>query len=165
MTLATLDPDLVSDLEKLVDPTPRGHPESPLRWTCKSTRQLAQALSHNGHPVSHETVAQLLHQLGYSLQANAKIQEGNQHPDRDAQFRYIASQSKHFLAQGWPVVSVDTKKKELLGDFKNPGQEWRPKGDPQKVRVHDFKDKKLGKAIPYGVYDLATTFSHLMMQP
>src|SRR5262249_62320879 len=116
------DPQLVQALEALIDPDTRGDPMSPLRWTCKSTRQLARALSHNGHSVSHETVAQLLHQLGYSLQANAKTREGKQHPDRDAQFRYIARQSKYFQARSWPVVSVDTKKKELVGNYANSGQ-------------------------------------------
>src|SRR6266567_4259149 len=132
------DPTLVTDLEALVDPDTRGDPMSPLRWTCKSTRQLAQVLSDDGHAVSHETVAQLLHQLGYSLQANAKTREGKQHPDRDAQFRYIARQGKYFQARGWPVVSVDTKKKELVGSYANPGQEWLPSGQPESVGSHDF---------------------------
>jgi hypothetical protein len=132
----------------------RGHPETPLRWTCKSTRKLAEALSRQGHPVSDRTVARLLHDAGYSLQANRKTREGNGHPDRNAQFEHISQQVQRVQKRGQPVVSVDTKKKELVGDFKNPGQEWRPEGDPQKVRVHDFKDKELGKAIPYGVYDM-----------
>lgn len=126
---------------------------SPLRWTCKSTRQLAHALAEKGHAISHELVAQLLHHLGYSLQANAKTKEGKQHPDRDAQFRYIQRQAKHFLAGSWPVISVDTKKKELVGNYANSGQEWQPSGQPEEVDIHDFPDPDMPKAIPYGVYD------------
>jgi hypothetical protein len=133
----------------------RGHPETPLRWTCKSTRQLAAELTRQHHPVSDRTVACLLYAAGYSLQANRKTREGKGHPDRNAQFEHISQQVQRVQKRGQPVVSVDTKKKELVGDFKNAGQEWRPKDDPQKVRVHDFKDKDLGKAIPYGVYDVA----------
>jgi hypothetical protein len=151
--LVAHDPHLVQALEALIDPDTRGDPMSPLRWTCKSTRQLAQALSDTGHAVSHQTVAQLLHQLGYSLQANAKTQEGKQHPDRDAQFRYIARQSKYFQARGWPVVSVDTKKKELVGNYANSGQEWLPSGQPEAVGSHDFPDPDIPKAVPCGVYD------------
>jgi transposase len=147
------DRKLVHALEALIDPDTRGDPMSPLRWTCKSTRQLAQALSAKGHAVSHELVAQLLQQLGYSLQANAKTQEGKQHPDRDAQFRYIQRRAKHFMACGWPVISVDTKKKELVGNYANSGREWRPSGQPEEVGIHDFPDPDLPKAIPYGVYD------------
>ena len=151
---AETDPSLVSALEALVEPLTRGDPESPLRWTCKSTRRLADELSRCGHAVSYRTVAWLLHQAGYSLQANRKTREGNQHPDRNAQFEYINAQAMRFQKRRQPVISVDTKKKELVGDFKNGGQEWRPQGDPEKVRVHDFMDQKLGKAIPYGVYDV-----------
>lgn len=147
------DPQLLQALETLIDPDTRGDPLSPLRWTCKSTRQLAQALARSGHPVSHELVAQLLHQLDYHLQANAKTQEGKQHPDRDAQFRYIEARSKYFLSRRWPVVSVDTKKKELVGNHGNSGQEWLPEGQPERVDVHDFPDPDVPKAVPYGVYD------------
>jgi hypothetical protein len=148
------DPGLWAALDAMVDPVTRGHPESPLRWTCKSTRKLAEELCRQGHPVSDRTVARLLYDAGYSLQANRKTREGNGHPDRNAQFEHISQQVRRVQKRGQPVVSVDTKKKELVGDFKNPGEEWRSEGDPQKVRVHDFKDKELGKAIPYGVYDL-----------
>ena len=127
----------------------------PLRWTAKSVRKLAEALRGLGHQVSHETVARLLRSLGYSLQANAKVREGASHPDRDEQFRHINRAASEAIEAGQPVISVDTKKKELLGDFKNGGRELRPKGSPIPVRVHDFKDPELGKAIPYGVYDLA----------
>src|SRR3954469_21079355 len=147
-------PALLSDLEALVDPDTRGDPMSPLRWTCKSTRQLAGALRERGHRVGHRTVAALLDQAGYSLQAATKTLEGNQHPDRDAQFHYLNDQVKAFLADGQPVVSVDAKKKELVGTFKNGGQEWQPQGEPDQVNVHDFPDKQVGKAIPYGVYDV-----------
>jgi hypothetical protein len=153
--LVETDPELWDALDALVDPMTRGHPESPLRWTCKSTRQLADELTRQNHPVCDRTVACLLYAAGYSLQANRKTREGKGHPDRNAQFEYISQQVQRVQKRGQPVVSVDTKKKELVGDFKNAGQEWRPKDDPQKVRVHDFKDKELGKAIPYGVYDVA----------
>lgn len=153
--LVETDPGLWNALDALVDPMTRGHPETPLRWTCKSTRQLAEELTRQHHPVSDRTVARLLYAAGYSLQANRKTREGKGHPDRNAQFQYISQQVQRVQKRGQPVVSVDTKKKELVGDFKNAGQEWRPQGDPQKVRVHDFKDKKLGKAIPYGVFDVA----------
>lgn len=149
------DPDLRAALEKLVEPTARGDPESPLRWTVKSTRRLAEELSRQEHPVSARTVASLLHQAGYSLQGNRKTREGTAHPDRNAQFEHINEQVKRFLQAQQPAISVDTKKKELVGDFKNGGKEWRPKGQPEEVRVHDFLDKKLGKAIPHGIYDLA----------
>jgi hypothetical protein len=148
------DPGLVPAPGELIDPDTRGDPMSPLRWTCKSTRQLADALGEQGHPVSHEVVAGLLHELDYSLQAPVKRLEGNQHPDRDDQFKYLNEQVKAFLAQGLPAVSVDGKKKELVGLFKNGGREWQPKGEPESVQVHDFMDLKLGKAIPYGVYDV-----------
>jgi transposase len=147
-------PQMVEELERLVDPDTRGDPMSPLRWTCKSTRQLAGALTQRGYPVSYPVVAELLHDLGYSLQANVKTREGTAHPDRDAQFGYLNEQVKVFLAAGLPVISVDTKKKELVGAFKNGGQEWHPTGQPERVNVHDFPDKKVGKAIPYGIYDV-----------
>jgi Rhodopirellula transposase DDE domain len=148
------DPGLWDALDALVDPMTRGHPETPLRWTCKSTRRLAKELTRQHHPVSDRTVASLLYEAGYSLQANRKTREGKDHPDRNAQFEHINQQVQRVQKRGQPVVSIDTKKKELVGDFKNPGQEWRPEDDPQEVRVHDFKDKDLGKAIPHGVYDV-----------
>ena len=148
------DPTLRSDLERLVDPVTRGDPESPLRWTCKSTRQLAAALEEQGHVVGRQKVADLLAELGYSLQANRKTKEGSaNHPDRDQQFNYINEQATAFQNQKQPVISVDTKKKELVGEFKNAGQEWQPKGDPVQVQGHNFPDPQLGKANPYGVYD------------
>ena len=153
--LSELDPALVDDLERLVDADARGDPEQPLRWTAKSVRKLAEGLKELGHDVSHMTVARLLRARGYSLQANRKTREGSQHPDRDAQFRYINERTGAAIGAGQPVISVDTKKKELVGDFANRGRELRPKGSPVPVRVHDFKDPELGKAIPYGVYDLA----------
>jgi Rhodopirellula transposase DDE domain len=149
------DPTLLGELEALVEPVTRGDPMSPLRWTCKSTRQLAAALTERGHAVSHQTVAEMLHALRYSLQGNRKTNEGTTHPDRDAQFTHINAQTEAFQQRGQPVISVDTKKKELVGDFKNGGREWQPAGQPEPVRVHDFVDRDLGKAIPYGVYDLA----------
>ena len=149
------DPTLLSDLERLVDADSRGDPEQPLRWTAKSVRKLAAALRELGHRVSHETVARLLRSLGYSLQANAKVREGTSHPDRDAQFRHINETVSQAIRAGEPAISVDTKKKELVGEFKNAGRELRPQGSPIPVRVHDFRDRELGKAIPYGVYDLA----------
>ena len=153
-SLAERNPALLIDLEGLVDPDTRGDPMSPLRWTCKSTRQLAGALRERGQAVGYRTVAALLDQAGYSLQAATKTLEGNQHPDRDAQFRYLNDQVKAFLAASQPVVSVDAKKKELVGTFKNGGREWQPQGQPEPVNVHDFPDKQVGKAIPYGVYDV-----------
>jgi transposase len=147
------DPTLRSDLEQLIEPVTRGDPESPLRWTCKSTRRLAEALSRMGHRTSHRMVSELLHELGYSLQANRKTLEGTSHPDRDAQFEHIYSKIKAFQAAEQPVISVDTKKKELVGPYKNGGREWRPTGVPQAVKVHDFEDPMLGKVSPYGVYD------------
>jgi len=148
------DPGLMDALERLVAPATRGDPMSPLRWTCKSTYQLAEELTRQGHPVKPRTVARLLKDAGYSLQGNRKAKEGNQHPDRNAQFEYINASSLRFMREGQPVISVDTKKKELVGDFKNGGREWRPKGEPEEVRVHDFLDTRLGKAIPFGVYDV-----------
>jgi hypothetical protein len=152
--LTESDPALLTALEALVEPLTRGDPESPLRWTCKSTRRLAAELASQGHRLGYRSVAWLLHEAGYSLQANRKTREGNQHPDRNAQFAFINTQAARFQKRGQPVISVDTKKKELVGDFKNPGSEWHPEGQPEKVRVHDFKDEELGKAIPYGVYDV-----------
>jgi Rhodopirellula transposase DDE domain len=148
------DPALIRDLEALVEATTRGDPQSPLRWTCKSTRKLAAELGRLGHRVSHVTVAALLHDLDYSLQGNRKTKEGKEHPDRDAQFEHINRQVRAFQRQGQPVVSVDAKKKELVGDFKNPGREWHRRGHPEEVRAKDFPDKQLGKVIPEGVYDL-----------
>jgi hypothetical protein len=154
--LTETDPGLVQALERLVDPVTRGHPQSALRWTCKSTAALAEELQRQDHPVTDRTVAALLKASGYSLQANRKTQEGMSHPDRNAQFEYINERVLRFQRQAEPVISVDTKKKELVGEFKNAGQEWEPTGQPQEVQVHDFPDPKLGKAIPYGVYDLAS---------
>ncbi len=148
------DAALVTALRDLVESATRGDPQSPLFWTSKSTRTLAEELSDHGHPVSHQTVAALLSDWGYSLQANRKTKEGQDHPDRDAQFEYINRQARAFQREGQPVISVDAKKKELVGDFRNPGREWRPRGRPEEVRAKDFKDKRLGKAIPEGVYDL-----------
>ena len=149
------DLSLVADLEKLVEPTTRGDPESCLRWTCKSVRKLAEELEGMGHHVSYPVVAELLHELEYSLQANRKTKEGNDHPDRNAQFEHINARVQQYIDRKQPVISVDTKKKELVGNFKNGGQEWRPKGTPEKVRAHDFLIPELGRAAPYGVYDLA----------
>jgi hypothetical protein len=149
-----VDPELSDALEKLVDPMTRGDPQSPLRWTCKSTTQLAVALTHQGHPVSPSTVGRLLKASGYSLQSNRKTKEGEDHPDRNAQFEHINATVLSFQNHGQPVISVDTKKKELVGNFKNGGREWHPQGEPEEVLVHDFMDKNLGKAIPYGVYDV-----------
>jgi hypothetical protein len=153
--LTTQDPRLLPALEALIDCGTRGHPESPLRWTCKSTAKLAQELCERDHPVSDRTVAHLLKTAGYSLQANRKTQEGASHPDRNAQFEYIGRQVWDFQGRNQPAVSVDTKKKELVGHFKNAGREWRPKGHPVEVKVHDFPEEGRGKAIPYGIYDLA----------
>jgi len=152
--LTETDPTLLVALEALLEPLTRGDPMSPLRWTCKSTRRLATELTSQGHRVGYRTVAWLLRESGYSLQANRKTREGNQHPDRNAQFEFINAQATRFQKRRQPVISVDTKKKELVGDFKNGGREWRPEGEPENVRVHDFQDKELGKAIPYGVYDV-----------
>ena len=149
-----LGPNLTEALETLVEPVTRGDPESPLRWTSKSLRKLSAELKQQGYRASHTLVAQLLHDAGYSLQANRKTREGAHHPDRDAQFEHINRRITAQLRRRQPAISVDTKKKELVGDFKNSGREWRPRGKPEEVRVHDFLDKTLGKAIPYGVYDL-----------
>lgn len=148
------DETVLRDLEALVAPSTRGDPMSPLRWTCKSTTRLAAELQRQGHSVSTQTVWTLLRSLGYSLQSNRKVREGVSHPDRDAQFEHINARVEEFQRNGQPVISVDTKKKELVGDFKSAGPEWHPKGQPELVRVHDFMDEELGKAIPYGVYDV-----------
>ena len=153
--LSDRDPGLAAALEKLVDPATRGDPEGPLLWTSLSAEKLAEALREQGREVSGRTVARMLRAMGYSLQANRKTTEGRQHPDRDAQFNHINRRARAFQRRGDPVVSVDTKKKELVGDFRNGGREWRPGGEPERVRVHDFKDEALGKAVPYGVYDLS----------
>jgi len=149
------DPHAQEELDRLVAPTTRGDPESPLRWTCKSVRKLAHEMCARGHQVSHQWVSRTLHDLDYSLQANRKTREGESHPDRDAQFAHINALAQEALAAGHPVISVDAKKKELVGDFKNPGREWQPQGQPEEVRVYDFKIPDLGRAIPYGIYDLA----------
>jgi len=154
--LTEKDPDLLDALEHLVDPVTRGDPESPLRWTCKSTTQLAAALMRQGHALSPRSVGRLLNAAGYSLQSNRKTLEGASHPDRNAQFEHISHTVRAFQSRGQPVISVDTKKKELVGAFKNVGREWRPKGDPDTVKIYDFLEPELGKAIPYGVYDLSS---------
>ena len=152
---AITDPSLREDLDRLVEPTSRGDPESPLRWTCKSVRKLAEELRRMGHQTSHRMVGVLLHEMGYSLQANQKTLEGSSHPDRNAQFEHLNGQVQLQLAAGEPVVSVDTKKKELVGPFRNGGRELRPRGEPEQVRVHDFLIPELGRVSPYGVYDIA----------
>jgi len=152
--LTEKDPTLLRDLESLVEPVTRGDPMSPLRWTCKSVRKLSSELGTMGHKVGGQKVSELLADLGYSLQSPRKKREGTSHPDRDAQFNHINEQAAAFQGRGQPVISVDTKKKELVGDFRNGGREWRPTGQPEPVRVHDFLDPALGKAIPYGVYDV-----------
>ena len=156
-SLTETDPGLVKALEALVDPVTRGDPMSPLRWTTKSTRHLADTLTAGGHAVSHVRVGELLHSLGYSLQSNAKAVEGKQHPDRDAQFGHINDTARRYLKAGDPVISCDTKKKELVGEtpgYKNNGRDWQPEGDPVRVGVHDFPDPAIPKAVPYGIYDL-----------
>ena len=153
--LSESDPQLSVELDRLVAPLTRGDPESALRWTCKSTSHLARALSQQGHPVSARAVAQLLNVAGYSLQGNRKTLEGTAHPDRNAQFEHINAKVKRFQQRGQPVISVDTKKKELVGPYKNNGREWQRKGEPERVDVHDFPDPDLGKVIPYGVFDLS----------
>jgi len=153
--LSELDPQLLEALERLVADEARGDPESPLLWTAKSVRHLARALREQGHEIHFTSVPKYLRALDFSMQSNRKAKEGASHPDRDAQFRHINETVKAALAAGEPTISVDTKKKELVGDFKNAGQEWRPKGEPVQVRTHDFKDKELGKVNPYGVYDIA----------
>ena len=153
--LSESDPQLSVELDRLVAPLTRGDPQSALRWTCKSTSHLARALSQQGHPVSARAVAQLLNVAGYSLQGNRKTLEGTAHPDRNAQFEHINAKVKRFQQRGQPVISVDTKKKELVGPYKNNGREWQRKGEPERVDVHDFPDPDLGKVIPYGVFDLS----------
>ena len=153
--LVDKDPTLLADLLAMVEPDARGDPMSPLRWTCKSLSQLASGLVAMGHKIGRSAVGDLLHQQKFSLQANRKTREGEGHPDRDAQFTHLNESVRDALAAGEPVISVDTKKKELIGDFKNAGQTWRPQGEPEEVRVHDFLIKELGRATPYGVYDLA----------
>ena len=151
--LTATDPTLLTDLERLVDPLSRGDPQSPLRWTCKSTAQLAEALAEQGHTISPRTVAQLLKDLGYSLQGTRKTLEGQDHPDRNAQFEHINAQTEAFQRRGQPVISVDAKKKELIGPYQQQGQEWQPSGQPKAVNIYDFPDPKVGKGIPYGVFD------------
>lgn len=153
--LTEVDATLLEDLDRLIDPVTRGDPESPLRWTCKSTYHLAEALQQQGHGISQATVYRLLDSLGYSLQSNRKTEEGADHPDRDAQFEFIYQQVKRFGRQGQPVISVDTKKKENIGNFAQGGQEWEPKGKPRKVKTHDFRSQHEAKVNPYGIYDLA----------
>ena len=148
------DRELVAALDSLVEPSSRGDPESPLRWTCKSTRALAREISAKRGPISPQKIGKLLMASGYSLQAPSKTLEGTDHPDRNAQFEHINSRAKDFIARGVPVISVDSKKKELIGDFKTSGREWRPKNDPIEVNTHDFIDQAIGKAIPYGVFDV-----------
>jgi hypothetical protein len=157
-SLTETDPGIMAALDALVDPVTRGDPMSPLRWTTKSTRNLADALTAAGHPVSHVRVGELLHSQGYSLQSNSKSVEGKQHPDRDAQFEHINTLAKRFLKAGDPVISVDAKKKELVGEtpgYKNNGRDWQPQGEPVQVSTHDFPDKNMPKAVPYGIYDLS----------
>jgi hypothetical protein len=153
--LSDTDPQLNEELDRLVAPLTRGDPQSPLRWTCKSTSHLAQELSSQGHPISARAVAHLLNDAGYSLQGNRKTLEGATHPDRNTQFEYINAKVKRFQRRGQPVISVDTKKKELVGPYKNNGREWQRKGEPERVDVHDFPDPELGKVIPYGVFDMS----------
>jgi hypothetical protein len=158
-SLTESDPGIVAALDALVDPETRGDPMSPLRWTTKSTRNLADALTAAGHPVSHVRVGELLHAQGYSLQGNSKSVEGKQNPDRDAQFKHINTLAKRYLKAGDPVISVDAKKKELVGEtpgYKNNGRDWHPKGNPDKVGTHDFPDKNMPKAVPYGLYELVS---------
>ena len=152
--ISATDPQLLDVVEEMIDGSTRGDPESALRWTCKSTRMIARQLVRQKHPASHAKVAQILHALGYSLQGNRKTQEGDDHPDRDAQFRHIATAVKKFLAQGLPTISVDTKKKELIGNYANAGTQWRPAHQPLHVQGHDFPDPEVPRAYPYGIYDV-----------
>ena len=152
--LTVSDPGLVEQLEEMIEVQTRGDPESPLRWICKSTRAIAKELARHKHPVSHTKVAQILHDLDYSLQSNRKTEEGKDHPDRDAQFRHISATVRHCLREGSPVISVDTKKKELIGNYDNAGQQWLPAGQPIKVQGHDFPTPDVPRAYPYGVYDI-----------
>ena len=153
-SIATTDRTLLEDLQRLIDPATRGDPMSPLVWTCMSTRNLSDALAKAGHHVSHQTVGRLLVEMGYSLQANRKTEEGTDHPDRNAQFEHIDRKVRSFQRRSQPVVSMDTKKKEILGNYRRPGHEWEPTGRPRRVKSKDFPDKELGKVAPYGVYDL-----------
>jgi hypothetical protein len=153
--LSESDPALGQALDRMIEPSTRGDPMSPLRWTCKSTMNLAQALTRQGHPIGAWTVGAMLKQGGYSLQSNRKTKEGGSPPERNAQFEYINASVDRFQRRGEPVISVDTKKKELVGPFKNGGREWQPKGEPEEVVIHDFVDEELGKVIPYGVFDLS----------
>lgn len=148
------DPGLLVDLDNLISPITRGDPMSPLRWCCKSLRNLANTLNENGHKASYRVIGEILKGLHYSLQSNRKTDEGGEHPDRDAQFNFINETTKEYIKEGQPVISVDCKKKELIGNYKNNGKEWQPEGEPEKVKVYDFEDKELGKAAPYGVYDI-----------
>ncbi len=152
--ITTTDPDLLNTLESMVDEQTRGDPESPLKWICKSTRAISRQLADQNHPVSHAKVSRLLHDLGYSLQGNRKTEEGADHPDRDAQFRHINEEVKRFLSEELPVISVDTKKKELIGNYHNPGRQWRPEKSPEKVQGHDFPSPEVPRAYPYGIYDI-----------
>ena len=152
--ITEFDPELVDRLEAMIEEETRGDPESPLRWTCKSTRAIAESLTRRQHPVSHTKVAQILHDLHYSLQGNRKSEEGDNHPDRDAQFRHINRAVKRYLAPDWPVISVDTKKKELVGNYSNGGQQWLPAKQPRQVRGHDFPQPDVPRAYPYGIYDI-----------
>ena len=154
--LVDKNPALIKDLDMLIDPLTRGDPESPLRWTCKSTYKLSEALRKRGHNVSQKTIYLMLQEMGYSMQANRKIKEGKQNPDRDAQFNFIYKQVKEFQGDGQPVISVDAKKKENIGQYKNAGMEWEPAGQPTDVNTYDFPDKEKGKACPYGIYDLTS---------
>jgi hypothetical protein len=153
-SISSTDPTLLEDLKRLIDPITRGDPISPLLWTCKSTRNLTDALLALGHDLSHQTVGRMLDDLGYNLQANRKTEEGQDHPDRDAQFEHINTKVRSFQRRGQPVISVDTKKKEIVGNYRNSGREWEPRGHPRRVKSKDFPDKELGKVAPYGVYDL-----------
>ncbi len=147
-------PEIKELLEEIIEPETRGDPESPLRWTCKSVRNIAELLNEEGYGVSYQTVASILHELEFSLQGNKKTKEGDDHPDRDQQFKYISKAAKYFLNNKNPVISVDTKKKELVGNYKNPGREWQAKGKPKEVNGHDCPNPKVSKAIPYGIYDI-----------
>jgi len=159
----TADPTLTADLEHLVEPLSRGDPQSPLRWTCKSVRTLASTLRRMGHVVSHRVVWSILHELNYSLQANRKLEEGSQHPDRNAQFEHINARVRREMKAGNPVISVDTKKKELVGNYKNAGRKWHPKGEAPRVQGHDFPGPDVPRAHPYGIYDLAANRGHVVV--
>lgn len=161
--ITTLDPDVLEALERLVEPWSRGDPESPLRWTCKSIRSLANELTRSGHPSSHRWVREMLHELHYSLQANRKMEEGNQHVDRNAQFEYINARVTDAMSAGNPVISVDTKKKELIGNYKNSGRKWHHSGEAPRVQGHDFPQPDVPRAFPYGIYDLARNRGHVVI--